>query len=374
MLDAPKENAPPPAIIEFRKKTVLGNKCMNPSSSPSSFSVRNLPFRRREGRIGGYYLNPMAPMSSGSGFDRRNIDERFKIDVGNRVNAKENATIDRRKVGRTESRACPLRRLSIESTRSFRPSRHSTNLSHLRHRESPKKLPTPPPSVSSCSSADSRSFSSTYYSSSSSSSSSSSNRVRRLGRRQKNGCSSRQKGTLPRHPSTVEKPHCALNSGKEGDSNGGTKKEKGNLRRRIKEKLSFIFHHHHHHHHYNDDNKEEPPPESPKRVGSCKISNKGKLVEVSGERAVKKAHDHGYLHILVNSLINHLWHSSRDKEKQKNTKKVKNTKMVKKKKVDGGRKLHWWQVWKKHGGLNLNSRERRRKKSNLKVGLTKKKK
>lgn len=345
---------------------------------PPSSSVRNLPLRRQEGRICGHYLNPKA-MNSGNGFDRRNLDERFKIDIplvndgSNRVNATEKVTFNRR-VGRTENKGRSFRRLSIVSKRSCRASRHSTNMSRLCHRLSLKKLPTPSPSISSSSSADSRSFSSPY-----SSPSSSSNSIRIISRRQNRGRSSsrfqsfRQERSLPRHPtpppkSLVKKPHHAAESG-EGDSNGGRKKEKGNIRGRIKEKLSFIFHHYHHHHHYKDedDNKEELPPEHPKHVGSIKISNKG--IEVSGEREVEKAHDHGYLHMLVDSLIRHLWHSSRNKEeRQKNTKiakKQKNTKLVKKKKVvDGCPKLPWWQVWEKHGGMNLISRGR--KKKNLK--------
>lgn len=110
------------------------------------------------------------------------------------------------------------------------------------------------------------------------------------------------------------------------------------LKNRFKNKLGFIFHHHHHHHHHHHDHRDS------------------------------KVHHATWKHLQDNIQHNNKQQLAKAEAKTNHFGKlVQGLKHNYKKKSKGGRKnLHWWEMFKRNGGLKLGNRR-----ANVRLGLNK---
>ncbi|GAV78667.1 hypothetical protein CFOL_v3_22132 [Cephalotus follicularis] len=136
-------------------------------------------------------------------------------------------------------------------------------------------------------------------------------------------------------------------------------KEIGGLKR-LKNKLGLIFHHHHHHHHHHHDSDTKP--------GHTKSTwnNLRHMFDHSNKKQNKAYADHaagklrkstvsklpskqqvGHFHALVEGLMRHVHHSKTSKPSIGGVGRLQNRKM---------KKLHWWQMLKRRGGVKLPNR------------------
>lgn len=118
--------------------------------------------------------------------------------------------------------------------------------------------------------------------------------------------------------------------------------------RRLKDKLSIIFHHHHHHHlHARED--EAKGPEEAKSLWKHLMAA-FHLSRGSGKEAAAKGRHHGYLRVMIEGLLHHLWGIQwrrwRQREKVASRRKSK--------------KLRWWAWFRRKGGVVVGGRRRLR--------------
>ncbi|KAL3637877.1 hypothetical protein CASFOL_018325 [Castilleja foliolosa] len=151
-------------------------------------------------------------------------------------------------------------------------------------------------------------------------------------------------------------------------------KQKG-MWRRMKDKMSFIFHHHHHHHHHHhDDDGRGKSKTKTSRLGK-EISFNGRDAEAYGEKAVEKVkksmmvrekNQQSHFHGLMEGLLRHVRHS-----KSKQSKQGKETigKLGKghHERQTTLKKSHWWKV------MQHQRRNKLTNKTHVKLGLGKKK-
>lgn len=153
-----------------------------------------------------------------------------------------------------------------------------------------------------------------------------------------------------------------------GDHEKKPENNDGRLRR-FKDKLAIIFHHHHHHHHHHHlghvdgDNATKDGGADPHRspwkylgriLHHTSKEERGKLVtEVHAERAVDRApdrHQHGYFRELLGALVRHVWRSRKKKVVRPDRGRLgRSASRIRVK------KLHWWQRFRKRGGIKLSN-------------------
>ncbi|XP_027061127.1 uncharacterized protein [Coffea arabica] len=146
---------------------------------------------------------------------------------------------------------------------------------------------------------------------------------------------------------------------------GMTAKKQIGKWKKLKDKLSVIFHHHHHHHHHhhNHSNNDHSSNDEP-RMGhgniwlknNVKKSSHPMRTEAYGEKALKKLgksvihsrdrrHQHNHFNALVGRLFKHIRHSKESKPSAKHKKQIEKGRKEGKK---ASAKLHWWQLLQRH--------------------------
>lgn len=153
-------------------------------------------------------------------------------------------------------------------------------------------------------------------------------------------------------------------------------KKKGGRLKRFKDKLAVIFHHHHHHHHYHHNHRD-------KEVGVHRNNNnnnhastwrylrrmvrrrskedKRKVTtrtrrERVAERMPGQQQRLGFLHVLLDALLRHVWGTQQRRMAQTKWRRL----------GSAGKKPHWWQLFKRRAvGLKLANRNKPR----LKLGF-----
>ncbi|XP_054806973.1 uncharacterized protein LOC129309420 isoform X2 [Prosopis cineraria] len=150
----------------------------------------------------------------------------------------------------------------------------------------------------------------------------------------------------------------------------GPEKTIGHLRR-LKNKLRLIFHHHHHlHHHHHHDKDDDKMSKADHRhsiwqrifhgKNKHRLLAKGRAEKTRGGATAKVSHGKqvGQFHGLVEGLVRRIRHPK--KQKPSNVVKIKGSRNLKR---GNRKKLHWWQMLRRHRGVRLNNRGR------LKVGF-----
>lgn len=194
--------------------------------------------------------------------------------------------------------------------------------------------------------------------------------------------SHRRRARQVRSPSLYSNPESEESSlpTKTCKSKQGKTSQKGFGRlRRFKNKLGLIFHHHHHHHHHHHNEKyannhydtisSHHQRSTWKGIQRKIFHGKNKAginVELGAAKPIKstvvkvsKDHRVGQLHAFVEGLFRHFRRSKKSKrskgEMARISKNIKthghNNKMVK--------RFHWWQMYRRHGGMKLPKRRGR---------------
>lgn len=123
--------------------------------------------------------------------------------------------------------------------------------------------------------------------------------------------------------------------------------------RKIKNKLGLIFHHHHHHHHhhYDTNDKDRVHMSKWKNVGDNILHganknqvNGGRKIIGKSKKPVDKRSQGGHFHMLVEGLLRHIRHSKKELRPPNPNAIMRNSKK---------KKLHWWQMMRRHGGVKL---------------------
>ncbi|XP_077215495.1 kokopelli [Tasmannia lanceolata] len=128
--------------------------------------------------------------------------------------------------------------------------------------------------------------------------------------------------------------------------------------RRFKNKLGIIFHHHHHHHIHgrdptsSDDNQHHPHRRSLWNSLQQNFHHTSKephtkpISMAHKDRSTVKNSPHRHLHALLDGFLAHVWHSKATESDRARS--AAGRRRVKKKK-----QLHWWQKFRKLGGVKL---------------------
>ncbi|KAH7659000.1 P-loop containing nucleoside triphosphate hydrolase protein [Dioscorea alata] len=153
-------------------------------------------------------------------------------------------------------------------------------------------------------------------------------------------------------------------------------KKKGGRLKRLKDKLAVIFHHHHHHHHYhhnhhdeevevhrnhNNNNHASPWRYLRRMVRRRSKGDKRKVTtrtrrERVAERVPGQQQRLGFLHVLLDAFLRHVWGTQQRLKAQAKWRRLGNA----------GKKPHWWQLFKRRAvGLKLANRNKPR----LKLGF-----